>query len=130
MPASRRRLPSPHLLVMDKYPEMLDVLGELFQDEGYPVTLSSRMLNADDIGALNPGVIIIDVDDHGSNDALALVSQLRTDIHLRAIPLICCTTSRTLSGSAGLDGLPTLLKPFDLDDLLQAVSEQDVGKRQ
>jgi CheY-like chemotaxis protein len=130
MPASRRRLPSPHLLVMDTHPEMLDVLGQLFQDEGYLVTLSSRMLTTDDFGALNPGVIVIDVNDHGSSDAWKLIRQLRTDIQLRAIPLICCATSRTLSGSAGLDGLPTFLKPFDLDDLLQAVTEQDVGKRQ
>lgn len=120
-PIVLRRLTSPHVLVMDGHLELLDVLGELFHQERYSVTLSSRLLDLDRIVELAPDVIIVEAVFEGSDAGCQLIHAMRVDERLRSVPIICCTTMRDLADILALDGHYALLKPFDLDDLLAAV---------
>jgi chemosensory pili system protein ChpA (sensor histidine kinase/response regulator) len=127
-PVALRRLTSPHVLVMDSQLELLDVLGELFHQEGYSVTLASRPLPIETIVDIAPDVIVLEAMFDGADGGCRLIRELRADERVRAIPVICCTLTRDLADWLSLEGIPILLKPYDLDDLLHAVSGR-VGQR-
>lgn len=111
-----------HVLIMDDNPEILDILGQLLGDEAYAVTLSPSPLSPGEIQQLEPDVIMLDAIFNRSTTGLELITTLRADVHTRDIPLICSTVLPHIAQDLFDAGYTTLLKPFELDDVLEAMT--------
>ena len=119
-----------HILIMDDTQEILDVMQELLEDEGYQVSVSLETLDLQRIKALAPDVIVQDLLFAGMQETgwkFLTLSQLDPDI--AGIPLILCTAAtETVNDPAMAEnlnrlGVRVLLKPFTIDDLLTILSE-------
>src|SRR5215218_3328132 len=120
----------PHILVVNDTQEILDLLQELLEDEGYRVTTSLALLNIDKVKTLAPDVIVQDLLFEGTQElGWKFLTLVRLDPQLARIPLILCTAAvRTVNDqemAEQLDrqGVRVVLKPFTIDDLLATLSE-------
>jgi CheY-like chemotaxis protein len=127
MPASRR---PPHILVIDDTQEILDLIQELLEEEGYRVTTSMARLDLDKVKTLAPDVIIQDLLFEQTQELgwkFLTLSQL--DPEVARIPLILCTAAtRTVNDpemAEHLDrlGIRVVLKPFNVEELLSVLAE-------
>src|SRR5690348_9211265 len=111
------------IVVLDDDRTYLQLLEELFRDEGYDVSVSSTWRTlAHVVQETPPDLIILDLVFDGQERGWALLDQLRRDPQTYSIPLLLCSAAvqalrrqeewlRTL-------GVHTLAKPFDLNDFL------------
>jgi CheY-like chemotaxis protein len=120
----------PHILVINDTQEILDLIQELLEEEGYLVTTSLARLDIHKIKALAPNVIVQDLLFEGmQEEGWKFLTLVRLDPELARIPLILCTAAtRTVNDpemAAQLDrlGIRVVLKPFNIEDLLTALSE-------
>jgi CheY-like chemotaxis protein len=126
MPANGRL---PHILVIDDTQEILDLIQELLEEEGYRVTTSMARLDLDEVKTLAPDVIIQDLRFEQTQElGWKFLHLVRLDPELARIPLILCTTAvRTVNDpemAEQLDrlGVRVVLKPFLIEDLLSAIA--------
>ncbi|MDB4982117.1 MAG: DNA-binding response regulator [Myxococcales bacterium] len=72
-----------------------------------------------------PNAVVTDLDlGPGSDDGIALITELRRRGYARPIVLMTGSDldeARARLGRAGLDDVPLLAKPFELDELLRAL---------
>jgi CheY-like chemotaxis protein len=120
----------PHALLIDDTQEILDLMAELLEDEGYRVTTSQALLDINKVKALAPDVIVQDLLFEGMQEqGWKFLELVRLDPELARIPLVLCTAAvRTVNDpemAAQLDrlGIRVVLKPFTIEDLLTALSE-------
>jgi CheY-like chemotaxis protein len=118
----------PHVLVINDTQEILDLLQELLEEEGYRVTTSLALLDIDKVKALAPDVIIQDLLFEGTQElGWKFLTLARLDPQLARIPLVLCTAAvRTINEpemAEQLDrlGVSIVLKPFLIEDLLSAI---------
>ncbi len=119
----------PHILVVNDTQEILDLLADLLEEEGYRVTTSLARLDLDKIKALAPDLIIQDLLFEGTQEeGWKFLTLVRLDPALARIPLILCTAAvRTINEpvmAEQLDrlGVSVVLKPFLIEDLLSAIT--------
>jgi CheY-like chemotaxis protein len=119
----------PHILVIDDTQEILDLIQELLEEEGYRVTTSMARLDLDKIKALAPDVIVQDLLFEGMQETgWKFLTLVRLDPELARIPLILCTAAvRTVNDPAMAEqldrlGVRVVLKPFLIEDLLSAIT--------
>ena len=117
--------PSLHVLIMDDEPAIIDVIQAALEDEGRRVTTSGVPLSVDEIEALAPDVLLLDLFFAGEPVTLPLIERVRACPALMRLPIILCTAAtRALEPMveqfAALD-VQLLAKPFDLDDLLAMI---------
>jgi CheY-like chemotaxis protein len=114
-----------HVLVVDDEPAIGEVLHELLQDEGWRVTTRPAPPTIEEIGELRPDVIVLDLIFGGANAGSPFLAALRARATTAAIPVVVCTAAleqmRLLQG-IGPDGLGVVAKPFDLDEIVWAVT--------
>jgi CheY-like chemotaxis protein len=120
----------PHILILNDTQEILDLMKELLEDEGYRVTTSLALLDITKVKALAPDIIIQDLLFEGTQElGWKFLTLVRLDPELTRIPLILCTAAvRTVNDpemAAHLDrqGIRVVLKPFTIEDLLTTLSE-------
>ena len=125
----------PHVLLVDDTQEILDLMQELLEDEGYRVTPSLALLDVDKIRALAPDVIVQDLFFEGTQEeGWRFLELVRLDPQLARIPFILCTaatcTVNDPAMKAQLDrqGIRVVLKPFSIEDLLTALNEVRTGQ--
>ena len=118
----------PHILVIDDTQEILDLIKELLEEEGYRVTTSMARLDLDKVKTLAPDIIVQDLLFEGMQEAgWKFLTLVRLDPDLARIPLILCTAAvRTTNDpemAEQLDrlGVRVVLKPFLIEDLLRAI---------
>lgn len=127
-----------HIFIVDDTPELLDLMQELLEGEGYHVTTSRVLPDLSEIKELNPDVIVQDLlFERVQQEGLKQLRLVRLDPELATIPLILCTAAvQTLKNpelAAQLEDLRVRVvpKPFDIDDLLatleEAVAERRIG---
>lgn len=119
-----------HILVIDDTQEILDVMRELLEEEGYRVSVSVETLDLHRIKELAPDVIVQDLLFAGMQDTgWKFLTLARLDPELAHIPLILCTAAmETVNDPAMAENLNRLgvrvqLKPFHIDDLLKAIAD-------
>ena len=127
MTADRRQ---PHILIVNDTQEILDLMRELLEDEGYQVTCSLALLDMTRVKALAPDVIVQDLLFEGTQESgWKFLTLVRLDPELAHIPLVLCTAAtRTVNEPEMAEqlnrlGVRVVLKPFVIDDLLTALSE-------
>jgi CheY-like chemotaxis protein len=122
---------APHILLVNDTQEILDLMGELLEDEGYRVTISQALLDSDKVKDLAPDLIVQDLLFEQTPQELGwkFLTLVRLDPELARIPLILCTAAvRTVKDPAMAEqldrlGVRVVLKPFHIEDLLSAVTE-------
>jgi two-component system, OmpR family, response regulator VicR len=120
----------PHILVINDTQEILDLMQELLEDEGYRVTTSLALLDVARVKALAPDIIVQDLLFEGTQElGWKFLMLVRLDPALARIPLVLCTAAvRTVNDpemAEQLDrkGIRVVLKPFTIEDLLTTLSE-------
>lgn len=116
----------PHILVVNDAQEVLEVIREILQDEGYRVTIYSTALrDLDKIREIAPDLLILDHLIGDEEYGWQLVQVIRLDRALQTLPIIVCTAAvamvKELQGHLKAKQVTVVLKPFDIDDLLAAV---------
>jgi len=126
--ATPEQMTRKHVYVVNGAPEFLDIVRELLQDEHYNVTTTNFVPRSfESIEAAQPQLLIIDLV-IGERAGWDLLTQLREAISTRDIPVLLVSTRRQLLEEARerheeFGGDRYLVKPFDLDDLLQEVED-------
>ena len=124
-----------HILVVNDTQDILEIFRMILESEGYRVTLSSFPLQkAADIVQLNPDLIILDVVFGEEKLGWQMLQLLKMQPATASIPIIICTASekavREMEGYLVSKNVLVVYKPFELDDLLTAVTQalQPAGK--
>jgi CheY-like chemotaxis protein len=120
----------PHALLIDDTQEILDLMAELLEEEGYRVTCSQALLDITKVKALAPDVIVQDLLFEGTQElGWKFLELVRLDPELARIPLLLCTAAvQTINVpvmAEHLDqlGVRVVLKPFTIEELLRALRE-------
>jgi two-component system response regulator VicR len=119
----------PHILVINDTQEILDLIQELLEDEGYRVTTSLALLDISKVKTLAPDIMVQDLLFEGMQETgWKFLTLVRLDPELARIPLILCTAAvHTVNDpemAEQLDrlGIRVVLKPFVIEDLLSAIT--------
>jgi CheY-like chemotaxis protein len=128
----RMTQPAPkHLLVINDTPAILEVFRQLFEDEGYQVTLDTfssfdTAAKFDLIRELCPDVIILDFLIGGEPLGWQLLQLLRMNRDTALVPVVVCTAAVRQVEELGAHlltmGVQVVIKPFNIDDIIAAVS--------
>jgi CheY-like chemotaxis protein len=130
--ATPQQMQRQHVFVVNGSVEFLDVVRELLQDEHYNVTTTNFVPRTfHQIETARPSVLVVDLC-HGEEAGWELLTELRQEAATQQIPVILVSTSkqyleRAQEEHALWGGDRYLLKPFDLDELLQMIQEL-IGK--
>jgi len=120
----------PHILVINDTQEILDLMQELLEDEGYQVTTSLALLDIDKVKKIAPDVIVQDLLFEGTQElGWKFLTLVRLDPVLARIPLVLCTaavrtvTNPEMAEQLNQKGIRIVLKPFTIEDLLTTLDE-------
>jgi DNA-binding response OmpR family regulator len=112
------------LLILDDDKDILDVMHEIFNDEGYEVkTIDNADNILNDIANYRPDIILLDYILNGINGG-EICHQIKTNQTTCTIPIIIVTAySKVINslGNYGCDGFVS--KPFEITELVQQVNE-------
>ena len=126
--ATPEQMQRQHIFVVNGSADFLDVVRELLQDEHYNVTTTNFVPRTfKQVETAQPSLLIVDLI-HGEMAGWDLLTELRREAATRNIPVILVSTSNQLLERAEAErviwgGDRSLLKPFSLDSLLQAIQE-------
>jgi twitching motility two-component system response regulator PilH len=126
--ATPEQMQRQHIFVVNGSADFLDVVRDLLQDEQYNVTTTNFVpLTFKQIETARPSMLIVDLI-HGEMAGWELLADLRREAATRNIPVILASTSKQLLEKAEAErviwgGDRYFLKPFSLNDLLQAIQE-------
>ena len=115
-----------HVFAINASPAFLNVVRELFQDEGYNVTTTNFAPNSfAQIEALQPDALIIDIA-IGQEAGWDLLEQLGADADTAGIPALVVSTDPRLLAHAEAHAARYgthrfLAKPLDLNAMLEAI---------
>ncbi len=117
---------SNHILALNDFPAMGDLIAELLKDEGYQATaMSYRTNDLPAIAAVSPDLIVLDVLTGSEAAGWRLVERLKGESGTREIPFVLCTAA--IDSGEGMQrlfdpiGIWVVYKPFTFDDMLEAV---------
>jgi CheY-like chemotaxis protein len=124
----RNQVPRRHVFAINTSPEFLNVVRELFQEEGYHVTTTDFVPTSfEQIETAHPDVLIVDVA-VGQQAGWELLERLHGGAAIFGIPTLVVSTDRRLltwaQDQAAQYGTHRYLeKPFDVDALLTTIQE-------
>lgn len=118
----------PHILCINHSPEILALLQDLLEEEGYRVTTWSHQdKDLAQIEALAPDLITLDYMWSSVDDDWAFLQLLKLDRRTAHLPIILCTGAvrdvEAMSEHLQQMGVVVVYKPFAIDVLLQAVHD-------
>lgn len=114
------------ITVINDDDNFLQLVRELLGDEGYDVTTCKEWEQAHShVLKAKPDLIIQDLLLGRPDTGWKILETLTLDPRTRSIPIIVCSAAKSELAERGADlagkGIQTLLKPFDLEDLLLAI---------
>ena len=120
-----------HILVVNDEPAILNLFKDLLSEEGYRVSLDKfdRDIDAlqDVVRQLRPDLVILDFIIGGEHKGWQLLQVLKMDRATRDISVVICTAAAhqvtELSSHLNELGVHVVLKPFDIDHLLEIVTK-------
>ena len=116
------------ILIVNDSQEILDVLRDLLEEEGYDVVVYSYAIrDLEEVKRINPDLIILDFIINEETAGWQMLQKLKLDRETAEIPVIVCTAAaglvRELEGHLRAKGVSVVLKPFDIDDLLTEINQ-------
>jgi CheY-like chemotaxis protein len=120
---------SPHILVLNSSEEFLQLMQTLLTDEGFRVTTDTKAADKlEEIAESQPDLVIVDFLWVNDTDGWRLMQLMKLNPRTTKIPVILCTAGVTeveaLAPQLGRMHIEVVIKPFDLDDLLNAIRRQ------
>jgi DNA-binding response OmpR family regulator len=117
---------APHVLVINDTQEILELFRDILEEEGFQVSLYSHTFrDIDEIAEIRPDLVILDFLIGGEAQGWQLLQKMKMSRKTDRLPIIVCTAAvqmaRELEGHLTAKGVALVLKPFDIDDLLEAV---------
>lgn len=114
--------------VIDDDTELLSLMQEVLDDEGYDVDLMRGFQDAHaHVRATQPDVVICDLVIKNEERGWGIIEMLTLDPKTTGIPLIVCSAAiRSLEEHREVlerQGIKSIPKPFDLPSLLAAIRE-------
>ncbi len=125
-----------HVLVINDVPVLLEVFRDLLESEGYRVSLDNfsdfdLAKKREDVKRLMPDALVLDFLIGGEPLGWQLLQLLKLDRETAQIPVVVCTAAaqqvRDLEAHLRTLNVAAILKPFDIDTLLTAVSQALAG---
>lgn len=120
------------ILVINDTQEILQLFADILTGEGYEVALHSYSTrDIDLVKKVAPDLIISDHPPTDEKQAWQFLQKLKMVRETAHIPVVLCTTNSKMiiegEGHLAAKGVIVILKPFDIDDLVDAVQTQ-IGK--
>lgn len=120
----------PHILIVNDTQEILELMQELLEGEGYHVTTSLALLDVDTSENLAPDVIMQDLlSEYVQQEGRKFRQVVRLDPDPAEIPLLLCTAAvhaiEEPKMASQLERLAGRVapKPFDIDEMLATVED-------
>jgi CheY-like chemotaxis protein len=118
-----------HVLVVNDTPEILDLFQLLLSDEGFRVTLDRFTVEMAEmhsrVKTMKPDIIVLDYLIGREDSGWQFLQLLKMDRETRDIPIVICTAAaqQVQQIRSHLDemGIEVVLKPFDIDHLLEVI---------
>lgn len=116
-----------HIFAVNHDPEFLDVVCVLLQGETYNVTTTNYVPRTwNQIAALRPSLLLIDLSPAQTQDGLDLLEQLHREGVTYLIPIIVTSTDQRILDRVKQEkdrygGDEFVVKPLDISDLLQTI---------
>ncbi len=124
-PIARYDPPPKHVLIMDDAIATRLLVREILEEGGYRTSLAPATLDPDAITQIAPDVLILDPMVGRGEDGWGLLRRLREDPATARLPVVVCTGAvqrvRDEMESLATPDTELVLKPFDIDELLDAV---------
>lgn len=118
------------VLVMNDSQELLELMKTILEEEGYEVVISSYAIEElTEIEHIKPDLIILDYIMGGAMQPKGWNTLQKLKLHrsTMSIPVVMCTAAERAvfeqEGYLTSKGVTIVLKPFDIDDLTEAVSK-------
>lgn len=116
-----------HILVINDTQEILDLFRDILEEEGYRVSLYSYAFqDISEVREIRPDLVILDFIIGGEAHGWQMLQKMKMTRDTMGIPVIVCTAAlslaRELEGHLRAKNVGVVLKPFDIDDLLEAVN--------
>jgi two-component system alkaline phosphatase synthesis response regulator PhoP len=107
---------------------ILGLLTDVLEEQGYDVHVSPTPVpDPRRLAAAECDLIILDYLLRGQQTAWPALQALRANPDTAHIPIVLCTAAtsqvQTIAPWLEAEGIPLVLKPFDLDELLSAVTD-------
>ena len=115
------------IMVINDTQEILELFEDLLTDEGYEVILYSfGIQDMEEVVRAAPDLIVLDLIIGGEQVGWQMLQKLKMKRKTANIPVIVCTAAvnavQEMEGYLKSKKVGLVLKPFDIDDLLHAVS--------
>lgn len=128
IPNGQEILSKPHIVVVNDTQEILELFREILEEEGYRVSLYSFAFNdLNELVDLKPDMVLLDFMIGGESHGWQLLQKMKMDRRTAAIPVIVCTAAlrlmQELEGHLRAKNVGIVLKPFDIDDLVDKVRQ-------
>lgn len=116
------------IMVVNDTQEILELFREILTDEGHEVVLYSYGIqDLAEVERVQPDLIILDHLIGGEAVGWQMLQKLKMRRSTANIPVIVCTAAvkavQEMEGFMKAKNVGLVLKPFDIDDLLLAVSQ-------
>jgi DNA-binding response OmpR family regulator len=117
---------SPRILVIEKDHLVRELLRDILESDGYRALVTDNCPDPEDVRQLRPTAILLDPFVDGTSGGWGYLRLLREHGGMRHLPVIICTTDHEQLRVATATELglvsTVILKPFELDELLDAVN--------
>lgn len=116
----------PKVLVFNDDNDFLDLMHNVLEEDGFTVETHKTWENAHEIvKTVHPDLVILDLMFDREKRGFLLIDLLMLDPETRRIPLIVCSAAteelKQHERALGTLGIQTVPKPFDLEQLTQAI---------
>lgn len=112
------------VLVLDDDPDLVQAIAEVLCEAGFAVEKRVSR-NIDDVLDLAPELVLVDCPPGAAREILNFIQRLRLNKRTAAIPLIIGSSSTKDFEAEPLRAqmIHVLLRPFEIDDLVQSVTD-------
>jgi two-component system, OmpR family, phosphate regulon response regulator PhoB len=119
----------PRIIAINNDPAVLALFRDLLEEAGYQVSTQTYVdRDVSQIKALKPDLIILDYMWANEDASWSLLQMLRMDPATEAIPIVLCTGAvhevKALEEHLVTMGVTVVLKPFNIDQLVDAIRER------
>jgi CheY-like chemotaxis protein len=116
------------IMAINRAKEMLELYHSLLTDEGYEVfVFTFGPTDLKEVTRVKPDVLILDVPPGENNVGWELMQKVRLQRATANIPVIFCTTQvklmQEMEGFLATKRIAVVIKPFDIADLLSAITQ-------
>jgi two-component system, OmpR family, phosphate regulon response regulator PhoB len=119
----------PRILAINNDPAVLALFRDLLEEAGYQASTQTYVdRDVFQIKALKPDLIILDYMWANEDASWSLLQMLRMDPATTAVPIVLCTGAvhevKALEEHLVTMGVTVVLKPFNIDQLVDAIRER------